>query len=78
VIHRRGSRTTAAGDVTADQARHEAADAAGREKLSPDRQLYYVTDMMSDGVWLIDAKRFTRVGFVHTGNGAQRLYVTGD
>src|SRR5262245_64590266 len=34
--------------------------------------------MMSDGVWLIDARRFTRVGFVHTGKGAHGLYVTRD
>jgi len=47
-------------------------------KLSPDGQLYYIADMMSDGVWLLSARQFTLRGFVSTGKGAHGLYVTRD
>jgi YVTN family beta-propeller protein len=43
-------------------------------KLSPDARIYYVADMASNGVWLIDAHRIRVVGFVHTGAGAHGLY----
>ncbi|MET7466336.1 YncE family protein [Nonomuraea sp. NPDC005501] len=47
-------------------------------KLSPDGRLFYVADMMADGVWIIDARTFRRTGFLHTGNGAHGLYVSRD
>ncbi len=45
-------------------------------KLSPDGRVFYVADMMSGGVWLIDAKRPRKVGFIPTGMGAHGLYVS--
>jgi YVTN family beta-propeller protein len=47
-------------------------------KLSPDGRTFYVADMMSDGVWLIDAHRFRRLRLVHTGKGAHGLYASRD
>ncbi len=47
-------------------------------KLSPDGRVVYVADMNSDGVWLLDSRRFAVVGFVATGKGAHGLYVTRD
>ncbi|MDQ1604404.1 MAG: hypothetical protein QOE01_2249 [Actinomycetota bacterium] len=46
-------------------------------KLSPDGRTFYVADMMSDGVWLLDGQlRVKR--FIETGKGAHGLYVTRD
>jgi YVTN family beta-propeller protein len=47
-------------------------------KLAPDGRLFYVADMVSNGVWKIDARRFRKVGFLHTGVGAHGLYVSRD
>jgi YVTN family beta-propeller protein len=47
-------------------------------KLSPDGRVFYVADMMSNGVWLIDAHTFKRIGFIPTGLGAHGLYVSRD
>jgi YVTN family beta-propeller protein len=47
-------------------------------KLSPDGRVFYVADMMSDGVWLVDAHRFRKIGFVPTGRGAHGLYASRD
>jgi YVTN family beta-propeller protein len=47
-------------------------------KLSPDGRVFYVADMMSGGVWLIDAQSFKEVGFIATGKGAHGLYVSRD
>jgi DNA-binding beta-propeller fold protein YncE len=47
-------------------------------KLSPDGKTFYVADMMSDGIWLMDGRRFTVTGFLATGKGAHGLYVTRD
>jgi YVTN family beta-propeller protein len=43
-------------------------------KLSPDGRIFYVADLDYGGVWQIDARRFRRIGFVHTGAGAHGLY----
>jgi DNA-binding beta-propeller fold protein YncE len=43
-------------------------------KLSPDGRTFYVADMASDGVWLIDAARMTRLRLQPTGKGAHGLY----
>ncbi len=45
-------------------------------KLSPDGRFFYVADMMSGGVWLIDAHSFRRAGFIATGAGAHGLYAS--
>jgi len=47
-------------------------------KLSPDGKVFYVADMMSNGVWLIDAKGFKKIGFIPTGAGAHGLYASRD
>jgi YVTN family beta-propeller protein len=47
-------------------------------KLSPDGRIFYVADMASDGVWLIDAHRFRKLGFIRTGLGAHGLYTSRD
>jgi len=47
-------------------------------KLSPDGSVFYVADMMANGVWLIDAHSFKRIGFIPTGAGAHGLYASRD
>jgi DNA-binding beta-propeller fold protein YncE len=47
-------------------------------KLSPDGRTFYVADMMSDGVWLIDARKMTKLRLQHTGKGAHGLYPSRD
>jgi YVTN family beta-propeller protein len=47
-------------------------------KLSPDGRVFYVADMMSNGVWLIDARTFRKLGHVATGMGAHGLYASRD
>jgi YVTN family beta-propeller protein len=47
-------------------------------KLSPDGLTFYVADMMSDGVWLIDARKMRKIRFQPTGKGAHGLYPSRD
>jgi YVTN family beta-propeller protein len=47
-------------------------------KLSPDGKTFYVADMQSNGVWLIDADRMSVIRFMPTGRGAHGLYPTRD
>jgi YVTN family beta-propeller protein len=47
-------------------------------KLSPDGRVFYVADMMANGVWIIDAKTLTVIGRIATGRGAHGLYVSRD
>jgi YVTN family beta-propeller protein len=47
-------------------------------KLSPDGRLFYVADMKANGVWIVDADRLRKVGFIPTGDGAHGLYVSRD
>jgi YVTN family beta-propeller protein len=47
-------------------------------KLSPDGRVFYVADMMVDGVWIVGAQSFKLIGFVHTGRGAHGLYPSRD
>jgi DNA-binding beta-propeller fold protein YncE len=47
-------------------------------KLSPDGRTFYVADMASDGVWLIDARQMRRERFQPTGRGAHGLYPSRD
>ncbi|MDX6638026.1 MAG: hypothetical protein QOJ01_1537 [Solirubrobacterales bacterium] len=47
-------------------------------KLSPDGRIFYVADMKAGGVWMVDANRFRRVGFIPTGAGAHGLYASRD
>jgi YVTN family beta-propeller protein len=43
-------------------------------KLSPDGAVFYVADMSSNGVWLVDGRTFRVLRFMHTGAGAHGLY----
>jgi DNA-binding beta-propeller fold protein YncE len=47
-------------------------------KLSPDGRTFYVADMASGGVWLIDAHRLRVIRFEPTGGGAHGLYPSRD
>ena len=47
-------------------------------KLSPDGRVFYVADLVSGGVWLVDARSFRTIGFRKTGRGAHGLYPSRD
>ena len=47
-------------------------------RSSPDGRLFYVANMMTDGVHLIDPDSFKEVGFIPTGIGAHGLYPSRD
>ncbi len=47
-------------------------------KLSPDGKVFYVADMRSNGVYMIDGERPSVVGFIPTGLGAHGLYASRD
>jgi YVTN family beta-propeller protein len=47
-------------------------------RLSADGKVFYVADMMSDGVYLIDGDAFKEVGFIPTGIGTHGFAVSRD
>ena len=47
-------------------------------RISPDGSIFYVADMMADGVYLIDGERFAEIGFIPTGIGAHGLTISRD
>jgi len=47
-------------------------------KLSPDGSVFYVADMKSNGLHLVDGDALRQIGFLPTGNGAHGLYVSRD
>jgi DNA-binding beta-propeller fold protein YncE len=47
-------------------------------KLSPDGRTFYIADMASGGVWLVDAHSFRKLRFERTGRGAHGLYPSRD
>jgi YVTN family beta-propeller protein len=47
-------------------------------KISPDGRTWYVADMQTSGVWIVDGDRFTVRTFLPTGAGAHGLYVSRD
>jgi YVTN family beta-propeller protein len=47
-------------------------------KLSPDGTVLYSADQDRGGLWEIDPKTFTVIGFLHTGAGAHGLYPSRD
>ncbi|MFF3122914.1 beta-propeller fold lactonase family protein [Streptomyces sp. NPDC057908] len=47
-------------------------------KLSPDGGTFYIADMMANGVWVLDGKKFTTPKLLPTGKGAHGLYVSRD
>jgi YVTN family beta-propeller protein len=47
-------------------------------KTSPDGKVFYIADMMANGIYLIEPDSFTRIGFMPTGKGTHGLYVSRD
>lgn len=47
-------------------------------KTSPDGKVFYIADMMANGIYLIEPDSFTRTGFIPTGKGTHGLYVSRD
>jgi YVTN family beta-propeller protein len=47
-------------------------------KLAPDGRVFYVADMASNGVWVIDALKMRKLRFIPTGQGAHGLYASRD
>ncbi|MEO7065760.1 MAG: YncE family protein [Rhodanobacter sp.] len=47
-------------------------------RVSPNGKVFYVADMMSDGVFTVDGDSFTKTGFIHTGVGTHGMYPSRD
>ncbi|MFI6581232.1 hypothetical protein [Embleya sp. NPDC050493] len=47
-------------------------------KISPDGRTWYIADMMSDGVWVLDGDTFGKPTKLRTGKGAHGLYPSRD
>ena len=47
-------------------------------KLAPNGKVFYVADMMANGLWTIDGRRFKVIGFLPTGRGTHGLYPSRD
>ena len=47
-------------------------------RVSPDGKLFYVADMMADGVYVVDGEEFKQVGYIPTGVGTHGLYPSRD
>jgi YVTN family beta-propeller protein len=47
-------------------------------RVSPDGAVFFVADMMADGVFVIDGDRFMQIGRIPTGVGAHGLYPSRD
>jgi len=47
-------------------------------KISPDGKTWYIADMQTSGLWILDGDAFTTPSFLATGYGAHGLYVSRD
>ncbi|WP_425558674.1 beta-propeller fold lactonase family protein [Catenulispora subtropica] len=47
-------------------------------KISPDGKVFYVADMVANGLWTVDGNAFKVTGLIPTGRGAHGLYVSRD
>ncbi len=47
-------------------------------RASPDGRVFYIADMMADGVHVVDGESFKQIGFIPTGVGAHGLYPSRD
>jgi YVTN family beta-propeller protein len=47
-------------------------------RISPDGRIFFVADMLADGVHVIDGASFHQIGFIATGIGAHGLYPSRD
>jgi YVTN family beta-propeller protein len=47
-------------------------------RISPDGKVFFVADMMANGVFIIDGATFREIGFIPTGKGTHGLYPSRD
>ena len=47
-------------------------------RVSPDGKLFFIADMMADGVFVVDGAAFKEIGFIPTGKGTHGLYPSRD
>jgi YVTN family beta-propeller protein len=47
-------------------------------RISPDGKIFYVADMLADGVFLVDGDSFVQIGYIPTGRGTHGLYPSRD
>ena len=47
-------------------------------RIAPDGKVFYVADMMADGVFVVDGDKFAEVGYIQTGIGTHWLYPSRD
>lgn len=47
-------------------------------RLSPDGKVFYIADMMADGVFMVDGEKLEQIGFIPTGIGAHGFCVSRD
>ncbi|MBX7550740.1 YncE family protein [Streptomyces sp. NPDC004232] len=47
-------------------------------KISPDGKLFYIADMVANGLWILDGDTFDEPRFLYTGKGCHGLYVSRD
>jgi DNA-binding beta-propeller fold protein YncE len=47
-------------------------------RLSPDGKVFFIADMLEDGVFIIDADSLKRIGFLPTGTGTHGIYPSRD
>ena len=47
-------------------------------RASPDGKIFFVADMMADGVHVVDGETFRQIGFIETGKGTHGLYPSRD
>jgi len=47
-------------------------------RISPDGSVFYVADMLADGVFVVDGASFREIGFIPTGIGTHGLYPSRD
>jgi YVTN family beta-propeller protein len=47
-------------------------------RMSPDGKVFYVADMIADGVFMVDGETLTQIGFIPTGPGAHGFCVSRD
>ena len=47
-------------------------------RISPDGKVFFLADMLADGVHVVDGSSFQQIGFIPTGTGAHGLYPSRD
>ena len=47
-------------------------------RISPDGKVFFIADMKAEGAFIIDAEKFSEIGHIKTGLGAQGLYPSRD